>query len=255
MPDFSLQGRKALVTGGNSGIGLGIARGLAEAGAAVAIVGKNAARNTEALRELSPLHAGCRAYAFDLMDTKGIAGSYDEISKEMGGIDVCVTAAGATSRVRADLADLDDFQRLMNLNVNATFAVSQAFARERIKAGKPGGSLILIASLMSEGARPTNAPYCATKGAVRQLVKSMAVDWAQFGVRVNGIGPGYIRTRLTQALWEDVKFTAWVESRTPLARWGNPEDLAGAAVFLASPASAFITGQILYVDGGWLSTF
>jgi gluconate 5-dehydrogenase len=255
MPDFSLAGRKALVTGGNSGIGLGIAKGLAEAGAAVAIVGRNEERNAEALRTLASLSQGCRTYGFDLADVKGIQALYDGISKEMGGIDVCVTAAGVTTRVRADLADLDDFQRLMNINVNATFAVSQAFARERIRAGKPGGSLILIASLLSEGARPTNAPYGASKGAVRQLIKCMAVDWAQFGIRVNGIGPGYIRTPLTRALWEDAKFTSWVQGRTPLARWGEPEDLAGAAVFLASPASAFVTGQILYVDGGWLSTF
>ena len=254
MPDFSLQGKKALVTGGNSGIGLGLARGLAQAGAAVAIVGKDPAKNAEALRGLAAVHPGCRAFAFDLMDSKGIAALYDGISKEMGGIDVCVTAAGSTFRTRADLVDLDDFQRLMTLNVTATYAVSQAFARERIAAGKPG-SLILIASLMSEGSRPTASAYSATKGAIRQLVRALACDWAPFGVRVNGIGPGFIRTGLTQPLWEDAKFTSWVEGRTPLARWGTPEDLAGAAVFLSSPASAFITGQILYVDGGWLATF
>jgi gluconate 5-dehydrogenase len=255
MPDFSLEGKRALVTGGNSGIGLGIARGLAEAGAAVAVVGRDAGRNAEAIRELSALRAGCRSYEFDLMDTKGIAALYDGISRDMGGIDVCVTAAGATFRSRADLVDLDDFRRLMTLNVDATFAAAQAFGRERISLARPGGSLILIASLLSEGARPVNAPYAATKGAVRQLVKALAVDWAPHGIRVNGIGPGYIRTVLTKPLWEDPKFTAWVEGRTPLARWGDPEDLAGAAVFLASPASAFVTGQILYVDGGWLAAF
>lgn len=255
MPDFSLQGKKALVTGGNSGIGFGIARGLAQAGCAVAILGKDPAKNAEALRELASLQPASRAFAFDLMDSKGIAAAYAGLSKEMGGIDVCVTAAGATTRTRADLMDLDDFQRLMTLNVTAVYAVSQAFARERIETGKPGGSLILIASLMSEGSRPTTSAYTATKGAIRQLVRAFACDWAPFGVRVNGIGPGFIRTGLTRPLWEDAKFTSWVVGRTPLARWGAPEDLAGAAVFLASPASAFVTGQILYVDGGWLATF
>jgi gluconate 5-dehydrogenase len=113
----------------------------------------------------------------------------------------------------------------------------------------------MIASLMSEASRPTTSAYTATKGAIRQLVKALAVDWAPFNIRVNGIGPGYIKTELTRPLWEDEDFDAWVKGRTPLDRWGLPDDFAGTAIFLASAASKFITGQILYVDGGWLATF
>jgi gluconate 5-dehydrogenase len=134
------------------------------------------------------------------------------------------------------------------------FALSQAFARSRIARGEPG-AIVNIASLMSEASRPTTAPYTASKGGVKMLTKALAVDWAPHGIRVNAIGPGYIRTPMTDPLRADADFDAWVHARTPLGRWGEPEDVAGAAVFLASNAAGFITGQTLYVDGGWLSTF
>ena len=139
-------------------------------------------------------------------------------------------------------------------NLNAVFALSQAFARERIAAGE-GGKIINIGSLMSHSTRPHNAPYATSKGGVLLMTKALAVDWAPHGILVNAIGPGYIQTPLNQALVDDPKFSEWVEGRCPLGRWGQPADLVGAAVFLASAASDFVTGQILYVDGGWLARF
>jgi len=251
---FSLRGKTALVTGGNSGIGLGMARGLAEAGAVVAITGRNAAKNQAAARVLRRLRKGCRAFEVDLADATGIARFYARASKAMGGLDILVNNAGMTIRKPAEDMALDDWTNTMALNLTAPMFLSQCFARERI-ATKKGGSILFTASLMSEASRPTTAAYTASKGGVRQLVKALAVDWAKHGIRVNGIGPGYVKTDLTRALHEDPEFSAWVKKRCPLGRWATPEDFAGAAVFLASDAASFIAGQVLYVDGGWLATF
>jgi gluconate 5-dehydrogenase len=251
---FDLTGRKALVTGGNTGIGLGIARALAGAGASVAIVGRDEGRNRVALGQLAALRAGCRAFIYDLDDNEGIPAFYARAAGEMGGLDVLVNNAGIQHRGRADEIALDDLNRVLRVNLIAPYVLSQCFAREHIANGTPG-SIVMIASLMSEAARPTTSPYTASKGGIRQLVRALAVDWAAFGIRVNGIGPGYIHTAMNQPLIDNPEFDAWVKKRTPLGRWGTPDDFAGAAVFLASDASAFITGQILYVDGGWLATF
>jgi gluconate 5-dehydrogenase len=171
-----------------------------------------------------------------------------------GGIDILVNNAGINIRGRAEDIALADFERVQRVNVTAPFVLSQCFARERIAAARPG-SIVFTASLMSEAARPTTAPYTASKGGVRQLVRALAVDWAPHGIRVNGIGPGYIETEMTRPLRDQPEFDAWVRRRTPLGRWGRPDDFEGAVVFLASDAARFVTGQILYVDGGWLATF
>ena len=251
-PSFDLTGKKALVTGGNTGIGLGIAKGLSMAGAAICIIGRTPAKNQAALAELQRIHPGCREYIFDLENLDQIDDQYAQISSDMGGIDILVNNAGLQHRERAETVSIEIFERIMRINVTAPFVLSQTFARERIRQGA-SGSVIMIGSLQSEASRPTTSPYTAAKGAIRQLVKALAVDWAQFGIRVNGIGPGYIQTEMTHPLWDDEEFSGWVISRTPLRRWGIPQDLAGAAVFLASDASAFVTGQILYMDGGWLA--
>jgi gluconate 5-dehydrogenase len=252
---FDLSGKKALVTGGNTGIGLGIARGLARAGAKVAIVGRNARNNETALSELVRIQPGCSQFIFDLENLDGIPGLFEEISGQLDGVDILVNNAAVQCRGRADRIALDDFERTLRINLTAPYVLSQCFARARIEKQARGGAIIFIASLMSEASRPTTSPYTATKGAIRQLVKALAVDWAPFGIRVNGLGPGYIQTEMTRPLWEDAEFHRWVVRRTPLGRWGVPGDFEGAAVFLASEASEFITGQILYVDGGWLATF
>ncbi len=254
LSQFSLAGKTAFVTGGNTGIGLGIAVGLARAGARVVIGGRDQAHNAAALRELVALREGCRAFAFDLEDNEGIPAYYAAVSEQMGGIDVLVNNAGMQLRGRADQTALEDLYRILRVNLVAPYVLSQCFAREHIENGTPG-SVIMIASLMSEAARPTTAPYTASKGGIRQLVRALAVDWAPFGIRVNGIGPGYIHTGMTQVLVDDAAFDAWVKRRTPLGRWGVPADFEGIAVYLASEASRFVSGQIVYIDGGWLATF
>jgi gluconate 5-dehydrogenase len=250
-PEFDLSGKRALVTGGNTGIGLGMAEGLAAAGARVAVSGRDAGKNRVACGALGET---CRSFVFDLVDAEGIPEFYSRVSEAMGGLDVLVNNAAIQCRGRADEIELPDLERTFRVNLTAPYALSQCFAREHIRNGTPG-SIIMTASLMSEASRPTTSVYTATKGAIRQLVKALAVDWAEFGVRVNGIGPGYVRTEMTRPLFEDTQFDAWVRKRTPLGRWGTPDDFAGPAVFLASDAARFITGQILYVDGGWLATF
>lgn len=248
---FPLKGKKALVTGGNTGIGLGLAMGLARAGATVAIVGRSAAKNRAALK-LLPSHS--LAFKADLSRSSGIPILYRAISKALGGVDILVNNAAIQCRGRADTIALKDFEAIHDINVTAPFFLAQCFAKERM-ARKLPGALLFTASLMSEAARPGTAAYTSTKGAIRQMIKALAVDWAPFNIRVNGIGPGYIKTEMTRSLYSNPEFDAWVKKRTPLGRWGEPNDLAGAAVFLCSDAARFITGQILYVDGGWLAAF
>ncbi|MBI3986217.1 MAG: SDR family oxidoreductase [Lentisphaerae bacterium] len=251
---FDLSGHTALVTGGNTGIGLGMALGLAGAGARVAVVGRDPDKNKAALKMLRPVNRSAAAFVFDLKAISGIPAFFKSVSRRLGGIDILVNNAGVQCRGRADRVPIAAFEKTVRLNLTAPYALAQCFARERMAAGKPG-CILFTASLMSEAARPTTSAYTATKGAIRQLVKALAVDWAPHGIRVNGIGPGYIRTEMTRPLFEDPAFDEWVRKRTPQGRWGTPDDLGGVAVFLASEAARFITGQIVYVDGGWLAAF
>jgi len=251
---FKLEGKKAFITGGNTGIGLGIAKGLARAGATVGISGRNKEKNIKALSEIKEIGNEAHEFVFDLAQTEKIEPFYNDVISEMGGVDILVNNAGIQRRGRADEISIDDFNEVIKVNLTAPYVLSQCFARERIKS-KQEGSIIMIASLMSEASRPTTSPYTASKGGIRQLVRSLAIDWASFGIRVNGLGPGYIHTDMTQPLIDNKEFDTWVKGRTPLGRWGEPQDFEGGAVFLASQASKFITGQILYVDGGWLATF
>ena len=249
---FSLDGRNVLVTGGNSGIGLGIAEAMLRAGARVAIHGRSEEKNRAALERLQPLCEDTTTFVQDLAETEALPAFYERVSNVLGGVDVLVNNAGMIHHCAAEDLALEDWRRIEAVNVTAPFVLAQCYARERKTRG--GGSLLFTASLMSEVARPSNAPYTITKGGVRQMIKALAVEWAPHGIRVNGLGPGYIETPLTRKLVEKPEFDAWIRRRTPLGRWGRPADLAGAAVFLASDASAFVTGQILYVDGGILAT-
>jgi len=254
MEKFRLDNKISMVTGGSKGIGLGIARALAEAGSDLVLVARDKKTLDKAFEDLASTGRQIRIYSFDMSNVEQIAGLYADVVRDTGGIDVLVNNAGGTRRGPADTLSTADWNFVINLNMTAVFAMCQAFARERIQTKKKG-KIINIASLMSETVREDNAPYAASKGGIRQLTKALAVDWAQYGINVNAIGPGFIQTDLTKALWEDESFDRWVKWKTPWARWGKPEDLGNAAVYLAAPASDFVTGQTLYVDGGLLSTF
>jgi gluconate 5-dehydrogenase len=254
MDNFNLHDRISLVTGGSRGIGLGIAKALAEAGSDVALVARDETRLGQAREDLAGTGRQVWTYAFDMGDVDNIDSLYAAITKDTGGVDILVNNAGGTRRGWAETLSTEDWNFVINLNMTAVFRLCQAFAKERIQSEKKG-RIINIASLMSETIREQNAPYAASKGAIRQLTKSLAVDWAKYGINVNAIGPGFVRTDLTRPLWEDASFDEWVKWKTPRQRWGKPEDIGYAAVFLAAPASDFITGQTLYVDGGMLSTF
>jgi len=254
MDKFQLKGRRALITGGSRGIGFGIAKAFVDAGADVVLVSRNKEGLEKARNELTPSGRDIRTAAFDMIQHDEIDAFFDNIVEETGGIDILVNNAGGTRRGPAEAISADDWQFVIDLNLTAVFKLSQAFAKERIRNAKKG-KIVNIASLMSELVRTGNAPYAASKGGIRQLTKALAIDWAKHHINVNAIGPGYIRTDLTRALWEDKDFDKWVIGRTPMERWGYPEDLGYTAVFLAAPASDFITGQVVYVDGGFISCF
>ena len=254
MDSFGLEGKRALITGGSRGIGFGIARAMVAAGADVALI----ARGKEGLHDAeTTLAASGRriwTYPFDASRTGEIGTLYDTIVADTGGIDILVNNAGTARRNPAQDVTDEEWSSVITINLTALFKFCQAFGRERIGSGR-SGKIVNIASIMSEAARVNNTPYAASKGGVRQLTKALAVDWAKHRINVNALGPGFIKTELNRPLWEDPEFDRWVRDRTPMGRWGSPEDLGNIAVFLASEASDFITGQIIYADGGWLSSF
>ena len=254
MEKFRLDGKTALVSGGSRGIGFGIAKAMAAAGADLALIARSEQKLKSAKDELEAMGRRVWTYPFDMGNTSEIDGVFSKVLEDTGGIDVLVNNAGGTRRNMAQDVSLEDWDFVIRLNLTSQFALSRAFGRERIERGKPG-KIINIASLMSDTVREMNSPYAASKGGVKQLTKALAIDWARHRINVNAIGPGYIKTDLTETLWADEEFDSWVKKRTPMGRWGGPEDLGTTAVFLASPASDFITGQIIYVDGGWISTF
>jgi gluconate 5-dehydrogenase len=242
---FDLTGRRALITGSSQGIGLALAAGLQQAGAEIVLNGRNLDKLESAAR---PLGAGTRALAFDVTDHGAVREAIDRFEAEVGPVDILVNNAGMQHRAPLEEFPADAFERLMAANVSSVFNVGQAVARHMIGRGR--GKIINIASVQTALARPTIAPYTATKGAVGNLTKGMATDWARHGLQCNAIAPGYFETPLNAALVADPEFTAWLSKRTPAGRWGKVEELVGACVFLASDASSFVNGHILYVDGG-----
>jgi len=250
---FDLSERTALVTGGSRGIGLAIARGLAEHGADVAIAARTKEQLEEAAEEIrSQTGRNVSAFAFDLGNSESIDDLFARIVDHAGGVDILVNCAGTTIRGQAEEVDLMTWNKVIEVNLTSAFVMSQAFYRHCRDTDKPG-RIINIGSLTCHSARPTTAAYGTSKGGLLMLTKTLAVEWARHNINVNAIGPGYIATELTQPLWTDEEFDRWVLSKTPLARWGRPDDLVGTAVLLASKAGDFITGQIIYVDGGWLA--
>ncbi|MFF4397831.1 SDR family oxidoreductase [Streptomyces sp. NPDC001480] len=248
-PLFDIGGRTALVTGSSRGIGLALARGLLQAGCTVVLNGRHPDRLAGAAAGLP----GDRVHtaAFDVTDGPSVAAGIAEVEERVGPLDILVNNAGM--QLRAPLLEFtdSDWHRILDTNLTSAFLVGREAARRMTARGH--GKIINICSLQSEVARPGIAPYAATKGALKMLTKGMCADWGPHGVQVNGLGPGYIETELTGPLVEDEEFSAWVRRRTPAGRWGRTEDLVGGVLFLASPAADFVSGQVLYVDGGMTS--
>jgi gluconate 5-dehydrogenase len=251
---FDLTGRTALVTGAGRGIGLALARGLARQGANVVLVARTADELQKAKERIeSETDSKAWIFPFDLTNLARIERLFEETVREAGGIDILVNGAGTTIREPSEDASLGSFNHVMELNLTAVLLLSQAFCRHRKEVSKPG-RIINIGSLACHAARPTIAAYACSKMGVLGLTRTLAVEWARYHINVNAIGPGYIATDLTAPLQADEEFSQWVLSKTPLGRWGQPEDLVGTAVLLASRAGDFITGQIFYVDGGWTAS-
>jgi len=249
---FNLAGRLALVTGSSSGIGFALARGLAGAGAHIVLNARNEGKLAAAAATLRDEGATVHAMPFDVTDGAAVAAAVARIEAEIGPIEILVNNAGMQRRAPLEEFPEVQWHELMRTNVDSVFLVGQAVARAMIPRRR--GKIVNICSVQSELGRPNIAPYTASKGAVKMLTKGMAIDWGQHGIQVNGLGPGYFKTELTEALVKNEEFSRWLIGRTPSRRWGDVEDLVGAAVFLSSDASNFVNGHILYVDGGVTAT-
>jgi len=237
---FDLTGRTALVTGSTRGLGLAFAQALADAGARVAVNGRTA----EAAEAVAATISGAVAAPFDVTDEDAVAAGV----AELGPVDILVNNAGMARRKSLETWTLEEWQHMLDVNLTSAFLVARAVAPGMIDRG--GGKIVNVCSVMSGLAREGIATYGATKGGLKMLTQGMCADWARYNIQANAIGPGYFTTDLTRALQEDAVFDEWLRQRVPTGRWGRPEELAGAVVFLASAASDFVNGQILYVDGG-----
>ncbi len=244
---FSLIGKRALITGSSMGIGFALAQGLAEAGAHVILNARNAGRLEAAREVLQDAGHDASAWAFDVTDSQAVADAVAAIEAE-GPIDILINNAGMQFRHPLETFPEEQWDALFQTNVKSAFLMGKAVAQPMIARGQ--GKIVNIASIQSELSRPGIAPYTATKGAIRNLTRGMATDWARYGLQVNAIAPGYFKTPLNQALVDDPAFTQWLEARTPAGRWGRVDELVGAAIFLSSDASSFVNGHTLFVDGG-----
>ena len=248
---FNLSGKTALVTGSSQGIGYTLAQGLAGAGARIVLNGRDEDKLAAAAKVLTGEGADVQCLSFDVTDHEACATAVNNFESAHGAIDILVNNAGMQHRTPLEDFDPAMFDKLLQTNVASVFHVGQAVAKHMIS--RKAGKIINIASIQTSLARPGIAPYTATKGAVANLTKGMATDWAQYGLQINAIAPGYFDTPLNAALVADPEFTAWVSKRTPTGRWGQLPELVGACVFLSSPSSSFVNGHTLFVDGGMSS--
>src|SRR3569833_2673185 len=252
LSQFSLSGKRALITGSSRGIGFAIAGALAGAGSDVILNSRATKSLGEATASLAESGARARAVAFDVTSSESVEDAVAYGEAESGPIDILVNNAGMQFRSPLEEFPEDKFERIMSTNVTSVYLVGQAVAKRMIP--RASGKVINICSLMSSVARPSIAPYSASKAAVANLTRAMATEWARHGINVNGIAPGYFKTELNEALVRDADFSAWGAKRTPMGRWGEVAELGGAAIFLSSDAASFVNGHILYVDGAFMAT-
>ncbi len=245
---FDLTGRTALVTGSSRGLGRAMAEGLAACGAALVLNGVDPGRLSEAAAVLRGMGRTVHEACFDVGDEAAIVDAFARFDREGIAIDILVNNAGIQFRKPMVELETADWRRVIEINLTSAFVVGREAARRMIPRGR--GKVINVGSLTSELARATVSPYAAAKGGIRMLTREMAAEWAPHGIQANAIGPGYMLTDLNQPLIEDQVFNSWVVGRTPARRWGKPEELIGTVVFLASAASDYVNGQIIYVDGG-----
>jgi gluconate 5-dehydrogenase len=248
---FSLEGRTALVTGSSRGLGRAMAEGLAAAGAAIVLNGSDQDRLSAAATEMKARGCTVEAARFDVTDEAAVKAAFERLDRNGIEVDILVNNAGIQFRKPMVELATDDWRRVIEANLTSAFVIGREAAKRMIPRGR--GKIINIGSLTSELARATVAPYTVAKGGIKMLTRAMAAEWAAHGLQANAIGPGYMLTDMNQALIDNPTFDAWVKERTPARRWGKPEELVGAAVFLASAASDYVNGQIIYVDGGMLA--
>ena len=229
-----------------------MAKGLAQAGATVVLNGRNKTKLENSVSQFRSDGFDCFGYDFDITNETQVEKAVAEIEINIGPIEILVNNAGVQHRQQLEEIELGDWQKVMDTNLTGVFVMSKFVARKMIKSER--GKIINICSLLSEAGRKSIAAYSASKGGVKMLTKSMAIDWGKYNIQVNGIGPGYFITEMTQVLVDGPEFDGWLKERAPANRWGKPEELVGTAVFLASGASDFVNGQIIYVDGGILAS-
>ncbi|MEM6381968.1 MAG: SDR family oxidoreductase [Pseudomonadota bacterium] len=245
---FDLNGQRALVTGSSQGIGLALAKGLADAGARIVLNGRNEKKLATAANQLRDGGAEVDELPFDVTDHTAVRAAIDAYEADKGPITILINNAGMQHRTTLEDFPPEAFERLLQTNIASVFHVGQACARHMI--GRGAGKIVNICSVQTALARPGIAPYTATKGAVANLTKGMATDWAKHGLQCNGLAPGYFDTPLNKALVDDPDFSSWLANRTPAGRWGEVEELVGTCIFLSSAASSFVNGTTVFVDGG-----
>ncbi len=248
---FDLKGRTALVTGSSRGLGRAMAEALAAAGARVVLNGVNSTRLAEAVEAMRASGYGMMEAAFDVCDEVAVRAAFERFDADDVAIDILVNNAGIQFRMPMVELATADWRRVIDTNLTSAFVVGREAAKRMIARGS--GKIINIGSLTSDLARATVTPYTVAKGGIKMLTKGMAAEWASHNIQANAIGPGYMLTDMNEALVNDPAFDSWVKGRTPARRWGRPDELAGVAVFLASAASDYVNGQIIYVDGGMSS--
>lgn len=250
---FDLTGKRALITGGTHGLGMAMAKGLSHAGATLIINGHTKDKMDAALAEYKQASLNAHGYLFDVTSEEAVIQAVGQIEKEVGAIDILVNNAGIIMRTPALEMNVSDFRKVIDIDLVGPFIMSKYVGATMIS--RKAGKIINICSMMSELGRDNVSAYASAKGGLKMLTKNLATEWARYNIQVNGIGPGYFATAQTAPIRVDGHpFNDFIINRTPAGRWGNPEDLVGTAVFLASSASDFVNGQVIYVDGGILAT-